>query len=69
MKSSHSFEVVTSVKDMGKSERVEGQVSRPTVLTCLHKCMKNTIKTSCVKGIPDYGHKIFETSRRHKELN
>jgi hypothetical protein len=28
-------------KDMGKSVRVEGKVSRPTVSAYLHKCMKN----------------------------
>jgi len=37
---------------------------------CLYKCMKNkTYKTACANGLPDDGHKIFETCRRQEELN
>jgi len=40
------------------------------LLDCLHKCMKNIpYKTACLNGLPDDEHTIFETRRRHKELN
>jgi len=37
---------------------------------CLHKCMKKIPhKTSCTNGLPDDEHMMFETCRRHQELN
>jgi len=31
--------------------------------------MKNIIKTAYTNGLPDDEHKMFETCRRHQELN
>jgi len=39
------------------------------LLDCLHKRMKNTIKTACTNGLPDDEHMILETRRIHEELN
>ena len=30
---------------------------------------KHTIKTACTNGLPDDKHMMFETCRRHEELN
>jgi len=37
------------------------------LLTQMHE--KHTIKTACTKCLPDDEHKMFETRRRHQELN
>jgi hypothetical protein len=59
-------------KPRTKISKHNKKVSRTSfqLLDCLHKCMQNIpYKTACTNGLPDDKHTMFETRRRHEELN
>jgi len=47
---------------------IRKKVCKAVFMVCLYKCMKNMpYKTACTNGLPDDGHMMFETCRRHEE--